>query len=222
MGIAEPEDIGEDDVKALELPKDVKERLEELRALSKKAEAGEKGARQELKQALRESSPAVIARASDIGRKAQHVLIDTAAGGEPLAEYALSARLDTMRAEVAGENPTPLDVLLTERVVACWMLVELFDVLMAAQLAKSPDPKCRVPFSTLKHYLRWQEVANTRYLAAIKALAQVRRLQSGIPNSQTNVQVNIGSQKAELPKELPRPPVAGRKPYEMDDEDLGE
>jgi hypothetical protein len=178
-------------VKALELPKDVKERLEELRALSKKAEAGEKGARKELKQALRESSPSVIARASDIGRKAQHLLINTAAGGEPLAEYALSARLDMMRADVAGENPTPLEVLLTERVVSCWMVVELFDVLMSAQLAKNTDSKCRIPFSTLKHYLRWQEVANRRYLAAIKALAQVRRLQSGIPSTQTNVQINV-------------------------------
>jgi hypothetical protein len=184
-------DIGEDDVKALELPKDVKERLEELRALSKKAEAGEKGARKELKQALRESSPAVIARASDIGRKAQHLLIDTAAGGEPLAEYALSARLDMMRADIAGENPTPLEGLLAERVVVCWMLVELFDVLMAAQLAKRTDSKCHVPFSTLKHYLRWQEIANRRYLAAIKALAQVRRLQNGIPSTQTNVQINL-------------------------------
>jgi hypothetical protein len=190
-GTVGPGDIGEDDVKALELPKDVKERLEELRALSKRAEAGEKGARKELKQALRESSPAVIARASDIGRKAQHLLIDTAAGGEPLAEYALSARLDMMRADVAGENPTPLEGLLAERVVVCWMLVELFDVLMAAQLAKRTDSKCHVPFSTLKHYLRWQEIANRRYLAAIKALAQVRRLQNGIPSTQTNVQINL-------------------------------
>jgi hypothetical protein len=182
-------------VKALELPKDVKERLEELRALSKKAEAGEKGAREELKQALRESSPAVIARASDMGRRAQHLLINTATGGEPHAEYALSACLDTMRAEVAGENPTPLEALLTERVVSCWMLVELFEVLMAPQLAKSTDSKSYVPLSTLKHYLRWQELANRRYLAAIKTLAQVRRLQSGIqsgiPSTQTNVQINV-------------------------------
>jgi hypothetical protein len=178
-------------VKGLELPKDVKERLQELRALSEKAEAGEKGARNELKEALRESSPEVIARASDIGRRAQHLLIDTAAGGEPLAEYALSARLDMRRADVAGENPTPLEVLLTERVVSCWMLVELFDVLMSAQLAKNTDSNCHIPFSTLKHYLRWQEVANRRYLAAIKALAQVRRLQSGIPSTQTNVQINL-------------------------------
>lgn len=182
-------------MKALELPKDVKEKLEELRALSKKAEAGEKGAREELKQALRESSPAVIARASDIGRRAQHLLIETAASGDPLVEYALSGRLDMMRADIAGESPTPLEVLLVERVVSCWMLVELFEALMASQLWKNGDSSIRLPFSTLKHYLRWQETANRRYLNAIKALAQVRQLQSRIPNSQTNVQVNIGSRQ---------------------------
>ncbi len=72
----------------------VKKKLEELRTLSKQAQAGEKGARQNLRQALRESSPAVIARAADIGRKGQHLLIGTAGGKDPLTEYALSARLD--------------------------------------------------------------------------------------------------------------------------------
>jgi hypothetical protein len=178
-------------VKALELPKDVEEKLEELRLLSKKAEAGEKCARQQLKHALRESSSAVIDRASDIGRGAQRLLIETAAGGDLLTECALSERLDMMRTDIAGEDPTPLEVLLVERVVSCWMLVELFEILMAAQLAKRTDSKSHVPFSTLKHYLCWQEIANKRYLAAIKALAQVRRLQSGIPSNQTNVQINV-------------------------------
>jgi len=110
-----------------QLPVEVRESLEELRELSARAEAGDTEARKELKQKLRESSPAVVARASDVGRKAQHLLIETVFGGSPLTELALSGRLDMMREEVAGENPTPLEVLLTERVVACWMLVEVFD-----------------------------------------------------------------------------------------------
>ena len=52
-----------------QLPADVKERLDELRELSKRAEDGYKEARQELKRTLQHSSPEVIARASDIGRK---------------------------------------------------------------------------------------------------------------------------------------------------------
>ena len=172
-----------------QLSPEVSERLEELRELSAKAEAGDTEARKELKQKLRESSPAVIARASDVGRKAQHVLIRAASGGAPLTELALSGRLDMMRSEIAGENPTPLEVLLTERVVSCWMLVELFDALMAGQLNK--DNEHRTPISYTLKMLKWQESANRRYLAAIRELARVRKVQATAPPVQVNTQVNI-------------------------------
>jgi hypothetical protein len=180
------------------LPAEVQERLAELRELSKRAEAGEKGARQELKQKLRESSPQVIARASDVGRKAQHLLISTAAAGEPLTELALSARLDMMREEIVGENPTPLEVLLTERVVSCWMLVTLFDVLMSAQLWKETPKEKRSPPSYLKHMIRWQESATRRYLAAIKGLVQVRKL------IRPSVQINYARQQVNVAGDLKR------------------
>ena len=47
-------DIGGKDVhRALELPKDVSERLEELEKLSEKAESGDKEARRELRRAVK-------------------------------------------------------------------------------------------------------------------------------------------------------------------------
>jgi hypothetical protein len=174
-----------------QLPADVKERLDELRDLSKKAEDGDKEARKELKRKLRESSPAVIARASDVGRKAQHLLIQTAAGGDPLIELALSGRLDMMREEIAGENPTPLEALLTERVVACWMLVTLFDALMAGQLWKETPSEKRVNERALRYYLHWQELANRRFLASVQTLARVRKLQANTPGIQVNTQINV-------------------------------
>jgi hypothetical protein len=185
--------------KMLELSDETKRSLEELRALSKAAEDGDKGARQELKRALRESSPEVIVRASDISRKAQHLLIETAAAGDPLIELALSGRMDMMRTEIAGENPTALESLLVERVVACWIMVELFEALMAPQLwPRTPN---RIPFAVLKHYLHWQELANRRYFCAIRELGRIRRLQSGLPNTQTNVQINLGGGTVKDPSE---------------------
>jgi hypothetical protein len=53
---------------------------------------------------------------------------------DPLLEEALVARLDLMRADVVGENLTPLEVLLTERVVSSWLVVEVLEALMSAQL----------------------------------------------------------------------------------------
>jgi hypothetical protein len=170
-----------------QLPVDVKKQLDELRDLSERAEGGDEETRHELKSALRQSSREVIIRASGIGRKAQHLLIGTAAAGDPLTEYALSGRLDMLRSELAGENPTALEVLLAERVAACWMLVELFEVLMAAQLSR--DNKHHVPLSYLKHMIKWQESANRRYLASIRELAGVRKLQSNTPGIQYNTQI---------------------------------
>jgi hypothetical protein len=177
-----------------QLPVDVRESLQELRTLSRKAEGGgAEGAeaRKELRRKLLEASPAVISRASDIGRKSQHLLIETASDGDPLTEYALSGRLDMMRDEIAGENPTPLEILLTERVVSCWLLVELFEALMASQLWKETPDEKRVTERVLRYYLRWQESANARFLAAVRELARVRKLEATAPPVQVNTQVNI-------------------------------
>lgn len=120
----------------LELPKDVSERLEELEKLSKKAEGGDKEARRELRRAVKRSAPEVIDRASDIARTGQRALARTAAANDPLIEEALYAKLDAMKAEIAGEDPTPLEALLSERIVSCWMLTTLFEVLMAGQFIR--------------------------------------------------------------------------------------
>ena len=181
-------------LESYQLPADVLESLQELRTLSRKAEGGgAEGteARNELRRKLLEASPAVIARASDIGRKSQHLLIESASGGDPLTEYALSGRLDMMRDEIAGENPTPLEILLTERVVSCWLLVELFEALMASQLWKGTPEEQRVTERELRYYLRWQESANARFLAAVRDLARVRKLEAATPPVQVNTQVNI-------------------------------
>jgi hypothetical protein len=163
---------------ALELSEETTHRLAELRALSEKAEAGDKEARKELRLMVRASSPEVIGRASDVGRRAGRTLAHTAAGGDPLTEEALYAKLDTMRAEIAGEDPTPLEVLLTERVVSLWMLTTLLEVLIATQYRRNVgDGPERLSPSYIIQQSRILESATRRYLAAIKELARVRKLQ---------------------------------------------
>ena len=128
-----------------------------------------------MREAVRRSTPQVVARASDLGRRARRMLVKTAAAGDPLTEEALEARMDLMRCEIAGEDPSPLEVLLTERVVSCWMLVELLEVLTSAQLHRGEAVR-RVPLSYTLQMVRWQESANRRFLAAMRELARVRRL----------------------------------------------
>ena len=187
----------------LELPKDVKNRLGELQTLSERVEGGDKNARKELRKALRESAPEVISRASDIGRRGQWALIKTVSANDPLTEEALVARLDLMRAEVAGPEPSPPEVLLTERICSLWLLIEVLEMLVSAQLSAELPPEQRCPTSYLRHVFKWQESANRRFLSAMRELARVRKLQNNTPAVQFNTQINLettgGDQRGEEP-----------------------
>ena len=178
-------------MKALELSKDAKEKLAELKELSDQAEVGDKAARRELRRVLRESSPEVVAQASELAHRSQWALIKTAAAGESLVEEALLTRLDLLRVEIAGENPSALERLLTEKIVGAWLLGELLELLNSAQLTTGVPKDKRVEHSFLKFYLGWQEQAHRRLLSSIKTLAQVRRLQSLTPGVQVNIQNNL-------------------------------
>ena len=176
----------------LELPKDLKDRLGELRSLSQRVEDGDRSARKELREALRKSAPEVISRASDIGSRGRWVLIKTIAR-DPLTEEALVARLDLMRAEVAGPEPSPLEVLLTERICSLWLLIEVLEMLVSVQLLGDLPRERRTPMSFLQHVFKWQESANRRFLSAIRELARVRRLQNNTPGVQFNTQINLAT-----------------------------
>jgi hypothetical protein len=176
---------------ALELSEDARARLTELRALSEKVEAGDKEARKELRRLVRASSPEVVAEASAITRRAEWMLVKTISAGKPLMEEALQERMHQMHSEIAGENPTPLEVLLTERVVAGWLLVEVLEGLIAAQYQRDVTAH-RVPPTYVIQQSRIVESATRRYLASIRELARVRKqLQASTPPVQVNTQVNV-------------------------------
>ena len=99
-----------------------------------------------------------------------------------MTEEALYAKLDAMRAEIAGEDPTSLEVLLTERVVSLWMLTTLLESLLAIQYRRNVDDGFeRSSPSYILQQSRILDGATRRYLAAIKELARVRKLLAGVP-----------------------------------------
>jgi hypothetical protein len=125
--------------------------LERLRALSEQAEGGDEGARAELRRAVAESSPGVIAEASGIARRVEWMLVRTVSAGEPLMQEALAERMRRMRTEIAGERPTPLEALLAERVVAGWLLVEVLEGLVAAQYRRDAKSARVGPAYLIQH-----------------------------------------------------------------------
>ena len=166
----------------IEPREDLEPNLERLRALSKEAESGDRRsqARAELRRAVARSSPEVIAEASSVARRAEWMLVKTISAGDTLMQEALRARMEHMRAEIAGENPTPLELLLTERVVAGWLLVEVLEALIAGQY-RVGRKESRVGPDYIIQQSRILESATKRYLAAVRELARVRKLQAGTP-----------------------------------------
>jgi hypothetical protein len=187
----------------LELPKDMQDKLAVLQAFSEKVENGDKEARKELRRALRESAPQIVLQASDIGRRGQWALIKTVAANDPLTEEALLARLEQMRADVAGPEPSPPEVLLTERICSLWLLIEVLEFLVSAQLSAELPREHHLPTPYLQHIFKWQESANRRFLSSIRELARVRKLQRNTPAVQFNTQINLettgGDQRGEGP-----------------------
>ena len=92
-------------------------------------------------------------------------------------EEALQARMRHIRAEIAGENPTPLEVL------------EVLEGLIAAQYRSDLKDRSLGP-GLLMQQSRILESAIRRYLAAIRELARVRKLQATAPQVQMNSQIN--------------------------------
>lgn len=176
----------------------LEEGIERLRELSDKAEAGESGARAELRRAVEQASPATIAEASNVGRRAEGMLIRTIAAGEPLMQETLRVRLRHMRTEIAGENPTALEVLLSERIVAGWLLVEVLEALLSAQYRRNMPSGAegetlkRASPSYVLQMSRILESATRRNMQAIQTLARVRKLQANTPGIQVNTQINLG------------------------------
>jgi hypothetical protein len=174
---------------ALELPGDVRDRIRELQELERRVEAGEEGARGELRRAVRESTPMVIARCADVSGKSRGMLSEAVSGGRPLIKEALEAKAEVMRLEIAGENPTPLELLLAQDITNLWLVQEMLGAFYAGQFQRREHKGATV--SGIAFLLKMQESAHRRYLAAIRELARVRKLQAGAPALQVNTQINI-------------------------------
>jgi hypothetical protein len=176
----------------LELTDGARERIRELQDLANKAEDGDEDARKELRVAVQESAPEVIARCSNTARIYRGVLAMTASGGNPLVEEAIKERAAHMAGEIAGESPTPLEALLADRIASLWVLVELQEALNAAWYRRSEASLGnRVHPDYMLKMVKLQESTHRRYLAAIRELARVRKLQANTPGVQFNTQINL-------------------------------
>jgi hypothetical protein len=140
----------------------------ELRKLLDRARKGNASTLPILRKML-EDPATVEALGGNLARQAELSLIDKAAGDNLHFKEALTRKLELLRAELAGPSPTPIERLLVERVVACWLQVQDADIRLAQAEAKLTIPQG-------EYHQRSRDRAHHRHLSAIKALALVRKL----------------------------------------------
>ena len=123
-----------------------------------------------------------------LAERAERELIAVACGKNLIRREALDQKLVTLRAELGGPQPSPLERLLVERIVACWLQVLIGEDSYARQLRRGD-----LSWATDSYHQRRLDQAQRRYLTAIKALAQVRRLLTPtVVNIAAQQQVNLG------------------------------
>ena len=169
------------------------ERLEEIRGLVARANQGDKEVVPELRAAL-EEMPELARRYGNPADRVEQVTIEKYVGENLLAKEAISRTLKLMREELAGVDPTPLERLLTERVVATWLQLQFFEQFHVHSIGKLINPEA-------EHYQKCVDRAHKRHLSAIRTLAQVRKLlKPGGVN-----QINIADQQVNVVGELQPP-----------------
>ncbi len=101
-------------------------------------------------------------------------------------------QMDKLMQEVAGPNPSPLERLCAERIAFCGQQLFHYEKMYADRMNK--DPYNSLGIQKEEFYQKRVARAQRNYEAAIKTLAQVRRLQ--LPTMQFNIadkQINVGN-----------------------------
>ena len=161
------------------------ELLDKLRGAVSRAHDGDEEALEHVGKIL-EEAPDFAQILVDLARDAERAFIERTSGGDPVTEKALLVQLENMRQEVAGVAAPPLERLLAERIVACWLQLHYAELLYVQNL-----PNCAQEQD--EYYQKRLDRLNRRYLSAIRSLAQVRKLLKP-----SVAQVNIGEKQINM------------------------
>jgi hypothetical protein len=139
----------------------------ELLQLLRRAEQGDREVLPRLRVVLDKASGVWKAYA-DLAAQLEGALIRLAAGENLLLEESLRRALQEKKQGLMCEEASPLERMVIERVALGWLECHYLDLLEAQA--------CNLTARQGAELRRRQDRAASRYLAAVKALAQVRRL----------------------------------------------
>jgi hypothetical protein len=117
----------------------------------------------------------------DLSAIAEKSWVKLAVGDSPLFVASLQLTLARLKSDLGGAKPTPLERLLIEDISVAWLQLHYEDIVCAQQYGE-------VSRERGEYIQRRQERAHRRYISALRALAQLRRIP--VPLVQINVAQN--------------------------------
>lgn len=127
------------------------------------------------------SERAFVAVLADVGTRNQKHITEGMGFNTPFLSGAIERQLEIMRADLGGEDAPPLERMLIERILSCWLLVNSLE----GQVSNQGHPALSEQLDK-----RLQR-AHKRHLSAVLALAQVRKLNISIQINLANQQINL-------------------------------
>jgi hypothetical protein len=137
---------------------------EEVIDLAARAERGEKGVLPALREAL--ADPDLVRLFGDTDAVVRSYLLRRL--DNPVLKEVMPRRLVLMRHDLVGAGPPPVEALIAERAVTCWVHLEVLELTYAAS-----GP---LELGVARYYHQAIALAERRYLAALRTLALVRKL----------------------------------------------
>jgi hypothetical protein len=143
--------------------------------------------------------PGSVDTFGDLARLVQRMLRTRLFPRDLLYGEALARKLDQLRAELTEPGATPLERLLVERVVTCWLHLHHLELVYAVRQ--------EMALEVGMYFQKCIDRAHKRYLSAVKALVVVRKL--ALP---VLAQVNVTAKQVAVSKGESSPPAAPNGP----------
>ena len=142
--------------------------LAQLKELVAEAKSGNPEGLPQIRQILK-TYPALARHYGDLSGHVESKWITRLAGDNACVKESIVIRVDELRSELLGNDPSPLERLLVERIVTSWLMVRYFDTALVIATQGIPATQARFMDEQLQR-------AQRRHTGAIKALAEVRKL----------------------------------------------
>ena len=143
----------------------LKAAFDKLTELSEWVDQGDEDASRQIFEIL-DQYPTLWQEYGDMGTTAEGALVAAAFGRNHALKSMLLRNKDAMKAELLGENPSPLEKLAVQRVTICWLYSQYVDIRCSEIMEQG---------TRIGEWGRMQVFTERRFQTALKSLELVRR-----------------------------------------------